>query len=185
MTENESGTAAAALVGFERREELAKKFGMLEGAAAGGAIFEVTGSSVTAAGALAAAAPFSGVGGERKTGGVIVAAGKVGTGAEGSLTASDLATGSPESGVELVVMVDLVSENGRELIGGSFALVASCVIVTSLGKVNPGGISNTGAFLAASSNILCSAARPSSISSSSSSNTAENFFMRLDTGRSI
>lgn len=185
MTGNESGGAAVTLVGFERREELAKKFGMPEGAAAGDAIFEVTGSGATAVAAVAAAAPFSGVGGERKIGGVRVATGKVGAGTEGSLTASGLATGSPESGVELVVIVDLVSENGRELIGGSFALVASCVIVTSLGKVNPAGISNTGAFLAASSNILCSAARPSSISSSSSSNAAENFFMRLDTGRSI
>lgn len=182
MAENESGGPAVTLVGFERREELAKKFGTAEGATAGGAFFEVTSSAVTA---MATLAPFSGVGGERKIGGVRVATGKVGAGTEGSQTDSGLATDSPESAVELVVTGDLVSENGRELIGGSFALVASCVIVTSLGKVNPAGISNTGAFLAASSNILCSAARPSSISSSSSSNAAENFFMRLDTGRSI
>lgn len=185
MTENENGGTAVALVGFERREELAKKFGMLEGAAAGGVIFEVIGSGVAVAAALAAAAPPSGIGGEREIGGVIVDTGKVGAGTDGSLTASGLATDSLASEVEVVVMVDLVSEKGRELIGGSFAPVASCVIVTSLGKANPGGISNTGAFLAASSNILCSATRPSSISSSSSSNAAENFFMRLDTGRSI
>jgi len=91
------------------------------------------------------------------------------------------------------------NENGSALIGGSLAFVTSwgigvcgsdeimyaCVqlveIFTSFANVNPAGISNKGAFFAASSSATLS----SSIASSSSSNAAENLFACLDVGRSM
>jgi hypothetical protein len=73
----------------------------------------------------------------------------------------------------LAVAAGLVSENGNEVIGGSFAPVKSCwiVAVSGLVKLNPGGTEKTGTFLAASSNAICSSFFSSPIMSSSSSSS--------------
>lgn len=158
MAVREDGGKATAAGDLERVEEVAKKFGIPEDTAAGGA--NVVGGGADAE-VLGMAAPLSGLG-----------LGMIG-GARESAAVSVGSTGfdadSAGSVAVLAGTVVFVSENGRELTGGSFALVTSCGIAASFAKVNPTGIWKVGALFAASSSIFCSAARESSISSSSSS----------------
>ena len=117
----EDGGEATAVEDLERTEEVAKKFGIPEGTAAGGA--NVVGGGADAE-VLGMAAPSLGVGL-----GMIGGARETAAGSEVSVGSTGFEAGSAESVAVLAGTVGFVSENGRELTGGSFALVTSCVIV--------------------------------------------------------
>jgi len=116
----EDGGGATAAGDLERAEQVAKKFGIPEDTAAGGA--NVVGGGADAE-VLGMAAPLSGLGL-----GMIGGARESAAGSEVSVGSTGFDADSAGGVAVFAGTVVFVSENGRELTGGSFTLVTSCGI---------------------------------------------------------